>query len=96
MQGAAIDTLGHYNNPRIPASLIDRWQVLTPPLRKRAVAALLGRTDFAAAVMAALENGRIGATELSSAQINFLRTHRDPAVSQRAVRLFGPVPLQME
>ena len=32
--------------------------------------------------------------DLSSAQVNYLRTFHDPAISERARQLFGPVPVQ--
>ena len=51
-------------------------------------------TDRVAAVLAALESGTVGSAGLSSAQVNFLRTHRNPAIRQRALQLFGPVPRQ--
>ena len=94
VQSAAISALGHFDDSRIAPALIQRWNVLTPRLRNDAVDMLLARTSHLGAVMSALENGRINGADLSSAQVNFLRTHRDPALSQRALRLFGPAPRQ--
>ena len=94
IQSAALATLGRFDDPRIAPALIQRWRVLTPRLRSDAFTALLARTDRVAAVLAALESGAVGGADLSSAQVNFLRTHRDPAISQRALQLFGPVPRQ--
>jgi putative heme-binding domain-containing protein len=45
-------------------------------------------------VLEAIESGRISPADLSAAQFNRLRTHADAAISQRAVRLFGPVSRQ--
>ncbi|MCX6927656.1 MAG: c-type cytochrome, partial [Verrucomicrobia bacterium] len=67
---------------------------LNPRLRREAVTAVLARTDGVAAVLTALESGMVGSAELSSAQVNFLRTCRDPGISRRAVQFFGPVPRQ--
>ena len=94
LQSAALATLGRFDDPRIAPSLIQRWRVLTPRLRSDAFTALLARTDRVAAVLAALESGTVGSAGLSSAQVNFLRTHRNPAIRQRALQLFGPVPRQ--
>ena len=94
IQSAAIAALGRYRDPRIAPALIQRWRVLTPRLRHEACAALLARTDRVGAILTALENGRINGADLSSAQVDFLRTQRDPALSQRALQLFGPVPRQ--
>jgi putative heme-binding domain-containing protein len=94
VQSAAISALGHFDDSRIAPALIQRWNVLTPRLRNDAVDVLLARNNRLGAVMSALENGRINGADFSSAQVNFLRTHQDPALSQRALRLFGPVPRQ--
>jgi putative heme-binding domain-containing protein len=94
IQSAAIAALGRYNDPRIAPALIQRWGILTPRVRQEALTALLARSDRSEAVLTALESGRITGADLSSAQADFLRTHGDPAISQRALQLFGPVPRQ--
>ena len=94
LQSAALAALGRFDDPRIAPALIQRWRVLTPRLRSDAFTALLARTDRVAAVLAALESGTVGSADLSFAQVNFLRTHRNPAIRQRALQLFGPAPRQ--
>lgn len=90
IQVAALETLGRYENRNIPDHLFDRWQDLTPPLRVAAIAALLGRSERVGRVLDGIESKRIQPQDLSTMQINLLRTYPDPAVSQRAARLFGP------
>jgi putative membrane-bound dehydrogenase-like protein len=92
IQSVVIATLGCYDDPRIAPALIQCWPILTPPLRHEALTALLARSDRCGAVLTALESGRIAAADLSSMQVNFLRTQRDPAIRRRALQLFGPVP----
>ncbi len=94
MQSAAIAAVGHFNDPRVAANLMQCWPGLTPALRREAVTALLRRRERLPAVLTALEKGPIRRADLSSAQVDFLRTYPDPAISRRAVQLFGPVPLQ--
>jgi putative membrane-bound dehydrogenase-like protein len=94
VQSAAIAALGHFDDSRIVPVLIQRWRVLTPRLRREAASALLARAGRVGAVLTALEAGQIDRTDLSPMQVNFLRTHRDPAISQRAVKLFGSGPRQ--
>jgi putative membrane-bound dehydrogenase-like protein len=94
IQSAAIATLGRFNDSRVSPTLIQRWRVLTPRLRNDAVTALLARSSRVGDVLTALETGRIDRADLSPAQVNFLRTHRDPATGQRALQLFGPGPRQ--
>jgi putative heme-binding domain-containing protein len=86
--------LGRFDDPRIAPAVAQRWRALTPRLRNNALAVLLARTSRAAAVLTGLESGSLGRADLSSAQMNYLRTLRDPALSERARRLFGPVPVQ--
>ena len=90
VQSAAIAALGHFDDSRIAPALIQRWRVLTPRLRKEAASALLARASRVGQVLTALETGQIDRTDLFPVQVNFLRTHRDLAISQRAVKLFGP------
>jgi putative membrane-bound dehydrogenase-like protein len=90
VQSAAIAALGHFDDSRIAPALIQRWRVLTPRLRKEAASALLARAGRVGAVLTALEAGQIDRTDLSPVQVNFLRTYRDPAIGQRAVKLLGP------
>jgi putative membrane-bound dehydrogenase-like protein len=94
IQAAALATLGRFDDRRIAPAVMQRWRVLTPRLRNAAFTALLARTDRVAAVLAALESGLVSSADLSYAQVNFLRTCRDPALSERALRLLGPVPRQ--
>ena len=92
IQVATIDTFGRYENPAIPASLIARWPELTQVVRAQIVTAFLSRTDRVGAVLQALEDGRIKPTELSPTQVDFLLNYREPGISQRALRIFGPIP----
>ena len=94
VQSAAIAMLGRYDYPEIPGQLVDRWPVLTPILRNQAIAALLGRNNRVSAVLTELENGRIAPGDMDSTQIDFLRTYRDPAIRERAARLFGAATSQ--
>ena len=91
IQSAALATLGRFDDPRLTPALIQRWRILTPRLRNEAFTALLSRDDRLGAVLAALESRTVDAASLSAVQVNFLRTHRDPAIRERAQRLFGPV-----
>jgi putative heme-binding domain-containing protein len=82
--------LGQYESPMIESNLVTWLPNLSRAARREAIKVWLSRTDRVAAVMAALESGRIGAAELSYVQVNFLRTYRDAAISARALRYFGP------
>lgn len=93
LQSAALAVLGRYGDPNVLNELLKRLPALALQMRNQAIGALLSRNDRLPALLAAIEDGRISPADFSSTQKNFLRTHHDSAISQRAVRLFGPVPV---
>jgi putative heme-binding domain-containing protein len=94
IQLAALNTLSSYPDARIVSSLMARWSVFTPAMRKQAVAALVSRAERLDTVVAAIENGHIQLEDLNSTTVNLLRTDSDQAIRQRALRLFGPLAPQ--
>jgi putative heme-binding domain-containing protein len=91
IQSAAINTLSLYSDPRILTSLMARWSYLGPDLRKQVVASFLTRVERFNTVLDEIESGRIRLDDLNSTELNLLRTDSDPAIRQRALRLFGPL-----
>src|SRR5262249_2871242 len=59
-------------------------------IRREAVTVVLGKVGGAAAILGGMETRQVTVADLSPMQINFLRTYKDPEVSQHAIRLFGP------
>jgi putative heme-binding domain-containing protein len=94
IQSAALNTLGTYSDPRIVTSLMARWSVFTPAMRRQAVAALLTRVERLDATVSAIESGQLQLEDLNSTAVNLLRTDSDQALRQRALRLFGPLSPQ--
>jgi putative membrane-bound dehydrogenase-like protein len=94
IQSTVLDVLGRVADPQIAPALIQKMPALSAALRRDAVVALLGHSSHYAGVMAALQDGRINPADVPPAQVNLLRTFRDAAVRQAAVRFFGPVPLE--
>lgn len=89
LQSAGIATFGRFDDPGVVTNLLARWRTFTPVLRQEALNALLGRAAHIGSVMDALENGRIATNDLSSVQIDFLRSDRNESIRRRAVDLFG-------
>jgi putative membrane-bound dehydrogenase-like protein len=92
VQAAVLETLGHYDDPRIARALLGRWSVLPSTLRYQAAAALLSRTNRVPEVLNALEAGQLRREDLPPLALNFLRTYAQSSLRQRAVQLLGPVP----
>jgi putative heme-binding domain-containing protein len=93
VKSAVLVTLGQWDDPIIATNVLLRWQGFTPALRTQALTALLNRDSRIDTVLAALERGVISDADFSTVQKNFLRTYHYPAVRERAVAAFGPVPV---
>jgi putative heme-binding domain-containing protein len=91
VQEAALLSLARFKTPQVAAELLSRWTTFGPPLRREVVETLLKRTDRITALLLAVEQGVVRPAELSVAQLNFLRTHRDEGVRQRANEVLGKV-----
>lgn len=91
---STIEVMGRYSNPMVANLLLQRLPTLAPQPRRAAIAALLARGERAPAVLNVLENRSLRATDLLPAQIDYLRTHSDPAVSSHALSVLGQVPVQ--
>jgi putative membrane-bound dehydrogenase-like protein len=94
VQQAAIHALKRMVDPGVVTGLLQRWRNLRPDLRLEAAAALTARPERLLPLLYAMESGTVSLRDLSTTQLNFLRTHSDPEVSQRAVRLSGPITVQ--
>jgi len=89
VQLAALASLARFTEPGLAGELVKRWAEWTPRLRTEVLAILLRRPDRTPALLQAIESGQVRAAELSASQINFLRSHRDRDLRERAVRIFG-------
>lgn len=89
IQAAAVASLGRFNDPRVTTNLLARWGTLSPAIRTQAISALLSRAERVPLVMAALRDRVISPADFPPIRIHFLRTHRDAAISQEALRIFG-------
>jgi putative membrane-bound dehydrogenase-like protein len=91
IQSATIASFGRYDNPAIFNSLFNQWANLSIASRAEAISAMLTRGVHLPKVVAALESGQLQAGEFTTPQLNFLRTFHDPAISQRALKVLGPM-----
>ena len=62
---------------------------MTPVLRTEVLPFLLSRPERVNALLGAMERGTVRPGELSAAQTQFLRTHRDERLRERALRVLG-------
>ena len=91
IQSAGLRALmGYGNSPDQAPAMLERWRWILPGLRGEAVGTLMRRADQAPVVLTLVEEGRIPAGDVAGWQRNLLRHWPEPAVVQRANRVFGP------
>jgi putative heme-binding domain-containing protein len=74
---------------QVAVNLMQRWPTLSPLMRLDAIVAMLARAERAAILLAGLERGVIPSAEITSVQMRFLLSHRDPIIRARALAVFG-------
>jgi len=84
IQSAVVTAIGRLRRPETPASLLTDWQSHTPALRQQILDALLGREDWSAALLAAIESGQVSASQLDARRRQQLLTAKKGAIRQRA------------
>ena len=88
-QVAAVAALAKFNDPQVAAELIKRWPNFSAHIKSDVKAVLLGRPDRAIALLNAIQAGTLHPDDLTTAQMKFIRNHRDPEVRKLAVKVFG-------
>jgi putative membrane-bound dehydrogenase-like protein len=89
LQSAAIATFSHFDNPETPALLLAGWQGYSPAVRARAAEALLGKRDWAGALLDAVETGTIRAGAIDPVSRIRLTQYPEAAVREKAARLLA-------
>lgn len=84
VQQTALQALASHSDPRVTALLLERYPTFPPATRSLARDILLSRPDRILALLNAIEQRRLPASELSSAQVQQLLTHPNTAVRQKA------------
>ncbi len=91
IQSAALGTVARFPDPHVAEFLTNQWDALTPQMRSEALNVLLARPDRAEVLLGAIAAKKIQSSELTTAQIKFLRNHRNKAVKELAATALGPV-----
>ncbi len=91
LQTAALDTLGMFAEPGASEIVVERFPAFSPSLKAKAADQLCGTPDKARRLLDAIEARQIAAADLSPAHWKLLTAHREPAVAQRAAKLFEAV-----
>jgi putative membrane-bound dehydrogenase-like protein len=84
LQHAAIRAMGHFDSPDVAGTLLERWPQWSPRLRSTAGDVLFSNPTRAAAVIAAIDDGAIAASDISLTRWNALLTNGFEPLRKRA------------
>ena len=84
-----VEAIGRSESPAAGAALAEAFPALTPRVRPAAARALLGRADWTAALLDAVEAGKIRFDELALDQAQALAAHPDKAIAARSKALLA-------
>ncbi len=90
VQSGAVRALGGMTDPGISASLLteDRFPAYTPALREEVLSAMLASNQHLPGLLAAIEAEIVPLSAIDSLRRKRLTEHRDPAIRERATKLF--------
>ena len=89
LQSAAVAQLAKLGGSDSASALLSDWKSHSPALREPVLSALLARPAWIESLLTALERGQVAATQISPAQRQKLTTHPQPALRDRATKLFA-------
>ncbi|MCI0745471.1 MAG: ThuA domain-containing protein [Verrucomicrobia subdivision 3 bacterium] len=82
-----INALGESRNDRTGQIITEHWAKLTPAVRRGAIAVLMRRSEWAMALLEAVQRERIHKTDLAPEHWSQLKQNPNRAVARRAERL---------
>jgi putative membrane-bound dehydrogenase-like protein len=88
VQLAAVKALAAHTDPKVSDLLLKGWSGYGPAVRREAMEAMLGRADRALALLAAVEEKKVSATEFTPTQVQALHFHLNPTVRAKAGAAF--------
>ncbi len=84
---AAIRSLAAHPRPEVAGLLLRDWRSDTPAVRAELLEALIRRPDRAAALLDAVEAGKVRPSDIDPARARRLIASKDPALAARATKL---------
>jgi putative membrane-bound dehydrogenase-like protein len=91
VQGVALRGLAQYDHPATLAAVLDRYQTFPPAARQDALQLLASRPAWAAALVDAIEAGRIPRGDVTAYTVRQLENLHDEKLSARLKSLWGEV-----
>jgi putative membrane-bound dehydrogenase-like protein len=91
IRGAAIGSLGYYDDATLGADVLRRYSALPSALRSRVIALTASRGAWAHALVQAVNEKQIDAKEVSVDQIRQMLAHRDEALGKAIETQWGKI-----
>ncbi len=89
LAGGLLDAVGHSESSAVGAAVTERFAGFTPAVRPAALRLLLGRADWTAALLDALEKGTVPLSDLALDHKQRLAAHPNAALAARAIKLLA-------
>ncbi|MBA4063618.1 MAG: dehydrogenase [Isosphaera sp.] len=83
----AVRALAAHPRPEVPELLLKGWRAYTPAVRGEVLEALLRRPEWAAALLDAVEAGKVKPADVDPARARRLMASKDAKLSARAAKL---------
>ncbi len=93
VQTAAIQALNHFPEEEVAEIIVEAWLGFTPKVRGEAAEALFARPERLAVLLAAIEDQVIMPSQLDPARVQFLVSHPDAAIREKASELLAGAQL---
>ncbi len=87
-QRVALAALKKLSTAQVAVSLVAKWNDLLPAARLESANLLLSRPEWSAALLSAIESGKLTSSALGSSQQQRLLTHTQASLRERAAALF--------
>jgi putative membrane-bound dehydrogenase-like protein len=94
--GEAIRGLANYDHPNTPTELINRLRSFGPSERLEVISTLASRPAYAKALLTAVREKKIAATEISAFHARQIRSFDDEAITRELIDVWGDVRVTAE
>lgn len=89
VRAEALRTLGHFDNDKVPQTVVSAWATFTPQLKVEAVNLLTTRKTWAVTLLDAVGAKKIAAADLHNNQILKIHAFKDAKLNQQVEKVWG-------
>ncbi len=89
LSSGLLDALGQTSGADVAPALIERWNQVTPALRKQVIEILMRRPEWTRSLVDAIEADTIASNDLAIDQSQRLAEHPDKTLAERAKAVFA-------